>query len=260
VDWASWDYAARPQGTQPKFALKTILRGDHDAYIREWATQAKAWGHPFFLRFNWEMNGSWFPWSEVRNGNARGEFVKAWRHVHDIFREVGAKNVTWVWCTAVEYGGSQPLAELYPGNEYVDWVATDGFNWAGDRNTPWRSFREVFELTYKELVRLAPNKPVMIAEVASTENSDSGDPHMSKGYWIEDAFARMPEDFPHVKAVAWFNWNADNPSLSWPIESSAASVRAFKRAIASPYYVGNEFAELAKAPIEPPPQQVPVQE
>ena len=47
--------------------------------------QAQEWGHPFFLRFDWEMNGFWFPWSEGVNGNKPGEFVAAWRHVHDIF-------------------------------------------------------------------------------------------------------------------------------------------------------------------------------
>ena len=52
--------------------------------------QAADWGHwPFFLRFDWEMNGFWFPWNEGVNGNKPGEFVAAWRHVHDIFTEVG---------------------------------------------------------------------------------------------------------------------------------------------------------------------------
>ena len=31
------------------------------------------------------MNGWWWPWSEQLNGNNPGEFVAAWRHVHDIF-------------------------------------------------------------------------------------------------------------------------------------------------------------------------------
>ncbi len=32
------------------------------------------------------------------NGDQPGEFVAAWRHVHDIFTSVGATNATWVWC------------------------------------------------------------------------------------------------------------------------------------------------------------------
>ena len=82
-----------------------MIAGTHDAYIREFAEDARDWGHPFFLRFNWEMNGNWFPWSEGVNGNQPGEYVAAWRHVHDIFTEVGATNATWVWCPNVDPGG-----------------------------------------------------------------------------------------------------------------------------------------------------------
>ena len=82
-----------------------MIAGTYDAYIREFAEGARDWGHPFFLRFNWEMNGDWFPWAERVNGNQPGEYVAAWRHVHDIFTAVGATNATWVWCP---YADSKP--------------------------------------------------------------------------------------------------------------------------------------------------------
>ena len=51
-------------------------RADFDAFITQWATDAKNWGHPFFLRFDWEMNGNWqFPWSVQLNGNAPAGFA-----------------------------------------------------------------------------------------------------------------------------------------------------------------------------------------
>jgi len=82
------------------------------------------------------MNGNWYPWSEQVNGNHPSQFVQAWQHVHDIFTKLGVTNVTWVWSPNVEYGGSIPLSELYPGSNYVDWVGIDGYNWStvqGDR-------------------------------------------------------------------------------------------------------------------------------
>lgn len=251
VDWGSWDYAAKPLEKQPNFALSTIIQGKHDQYIREWATQAKAWGQPFFLRFDWEMNGRWYPWSQVQNGNRAGEYVRAWRRVRDIFTEVGATNVTWVWSPAVEYPGSFSLDALYPGDAYVDWVAMDGFNWAGDRQTPWRSLQDVFLPTYQELVKIAPTKPIMIAEIASTENT-SGQPQFSKARWIEDGFAALPRDLPRVKAVVWFNWNDGNPSLTWPLESSRDSMAAFRRAIGSSVYTGAAYAKLGPGIVAPP--------
>ena len=47
-------------------------------------------GHPFFLRFDWEMNASEFPWSRASNGENPADYVAAWRHVHDMFARAGA--------------------------------------------------------------------------------------------------------------------------------------------------------------------------
>ena len=64
LDWNPWDAGAGGSPSQPDFALGRIIAGDYDAYITEWATGARNWGHPFFLRFAHEMNGDWYPWSE----------------------------------------------------------------------------------------------------------------------------------------------------------------------------------------------------
>ena len=246
VNWASYDYAAPELLNQPEFSLSTIIDGQHDEYIRQWATQARDWGHPFFLNFNWEMNGWWFPWSERVNGNQPGEYVQAWRHVHDLFVEVGAQNVTWVWCPNVIGPNTIPIESLYPGDEYVDWLCMDGYNSGTNPLKPdrWRTFRELFGKTYSTMISLSPNKPIMIAETASTEQGGS------KATWIQNALAYdLPNLFPRIKAVVWFNWNLDG--MDWAIESSPASQQAFAENIASNYFVANEFSDLATSPIPP---------
>ena len=100
--WGSQSIPVPSNLSEPNFQLSDVIEGHHDAYIRKFAEAAKAWGHPFFLRFNWEMNGGWFAWAEGVNGNKAGEYVAAWRHVHDIFTQVGATNATWVWCPNVD--------------------------------------------------------------------------------------------------------------------------------------------------------------
>lgn len=253
VDWASYDYGAPNLLDQPEFSLSTIIAGQHDEYIHEWATQAKAWGHPFFLRFNWEMNGDWFPWSERVNGNQPGEFAQAWRHVHDIFEEVGANNVTWVWCPNVIGPATAPLETLYPGNEYVDWVCMDGYNTGthpARSGRRWQTFEEIFSETYNTLRILAPNKPIMIGEFASTEVGGS------KAEWIRYTFTyALPKLFPEVRAVVWFNWNLRG--IDWAIESSPEAQLAFAESIASSHYSRNRYSELSISPI-PPAEQVPV--
>ena len=51
---------------------QNIIKGKHDAYIRDWARAAKAFGRPVVVRFAHEMNGNWFPWSIGNHGNTPG--------------------------------------------------------------------------------------------------------------------------------------------------------------------------------------------
>ncbi len=245
----SWSSQSIPSSlSEPNFQLSDVIAGTYDSYIREFAQAARKWGHPFFLRFNWEMNGTWFPWSEGVNGNQPGEFVAAWRHVHDIFSSVGATNVTWVWCPNVDVEGTlHDLGSLYPGDKYVDWTGLDGYNWGLNPANPdrWRSFNELYESTYHRIVdAVAPEKPMLIGEMGSTE--DGG----SKAQWIEEALTDIPANYTQIHGLLWFDTYDDG--MDWPIETSASSANAFASAIQSPAYVAESSIEIAQGPIEPP--------
>jgi hypothetical protein len=245
----SWSSQSIPSNlSEPNFQLSDVIAGTYDSYIREFALAARKWGHPFFLRFNWEMNGNWFPWSEGVNGNQPGEFVAAWRHVHDIFTAVGATNATWVWCPNVDPEGAlHDLGSLYPGDEYVDWTGLDGYNWGLNPANPdrWRSFNELYESTYHRIVdAVAPEKPMLIGEMGSTE--DGG----SKANWIEEALTAIPTDYTQIHGLLWFDTYDDG--MDWPIETSTSSADAFASAIQSPAYVAESAVETADGPIEPP--------
>ena len=245
LDWNPWDSTAGGSASQPDFALGRIIAGDFDDYITAWATGARDWGHPFFLRFAHEMNGNWYPWSENANGNSAGQYVAAWRHVHDIFTEVGATNVTWVWCPNTTYPGSIALSGLYPGDAYVDWVGTDAYNWGSNPTRDgWKSFAQVVSPTYAELAGIAPTKPVMLPEFGSSENGGS------KAAWITDALTTIPTAFPRIRAVVWFNW--DTEGENWSIESSDSARSAFAAGIASPVYAGSEFSAQPSGPVPGP--------
>ena len=255
LDWGST--TAGGGTNQPTFKLSAIYNGNHDSFIRQWALDAKTWGHPFFLRFDWEMNGDWqFPWSEQLNGNQPGDYIKAWRHVHDIFTQNGVKNVTWVWCPNISGGTTLPMASLYPGDSYVDWTCLDGYN---KYTGAWLGFNTIFtgsginwlSNSYQEILAAAPSKPIMIGEFASLEAGDGGP---LKAAWITDALiTQLPNNFPAIKAIVWFNWNDGVPSLTLPLESTQTSLNAFKNAIDSSYYAENNFANLNISPIPPLP-------
>jgi mannan endo-1,4-beta-mannosidase len=244
----SWSSSSSPTTlNEPEYSLGAIAGGRYDSYIREFALRAKEWGHPFFLRFDWEMNGFWFPWNEGVNGNNPGEFVAAWRHVHDIFTAVGATNATWVWCPNVDlYNTLTPLGKLYPGDAYVDWTGLDGFNWGKRAGSPgWQTFNQVFHRTYKRIVtRVAPHKPMMLAEVAASPKG--GD----KPAWIENMFATVRHSYRKVRAVIWYD--VDDRGTNWPIERRKQDHNAFRKAIRPGAYRPNLYGGINNSPIFPP--------
>ena len=119
VPLVSWDARTSTQ----------VSGGQHDATIRARADNVKAHNDPVLIRYGWEM-------SEGVNHAAAGsaaEFKAAWRHIVSIFRSRGADNAQFVWCpTAWSFhtGGAQ---QYYPGDEWVDWICADGYNWAPRR-------------------------------------------------------------------------------------------------------------------------------
>ncbi|HEU5105438.1 MAG TPA: Ig-like domain-containing protein [Solirubrobacterales bacterium] len=243
----SWSSQSIPSTkNEPDFQLSDVISGRYDNYIREFATQAKGWNHPFFLRFNWEMNGTWFPWHEGVNGNLPGESAKAWRHVHDIFTAVGVTNATWTWCPNVEYSGSTSLASLYPGDSYVDWTCLDGYNWGTNPAKPdrWKTFNEVYKASYQKIVEtIAPSKPMMIGEVASTEYGGS------KATWIKDMLTRIPTEYPKIRALLWFDKFDSN--MDWPVETTSSATSAFAEGLQSSKYLGNTFSGLSATKVLP---------
>jgi len=181
------------------------------------------------------MNGDWVSWGGNANGNSPQDYIPAWRHVHDIFVQEGADNVMWVWSPNRDGSTSAAQATFntyYPGDAYVDYVGINGYNWGTLYNTPqwissWQSFEEVIRYSYDVAVANT-NKPIVICETATTEvggNAQNG----GKAQWITDAFNILPSRFPRVAMLAWFNVNKET---DWRVESSTASLDAFRAAVA----------------------------
>ncbi len=217
---------------------RDVLGGKWNKYIDTWAAAAGADGREIFLRFGHEMNGDWYGWSGFANGqNAQSaqEFIATWRYLHDRFRAKGVSNITWVWCPNHESvpnaAWNQP-ENYYPGDSYVDWVCADGYNWGTSQTwSGWRSFDEVFGQIYNKVTSIAPGKPFMIGEFASSELGGN------KGAWISDAAARIPSQYPQLKAFIWFNMNKET---DWRVESSTGSLDAFKSSfVNNPAYIWN---------------------
>ena len=143
------------------------------------------------------MNCDWRPWWTGRDGNRTHGYVATRRHVRRRFTQAGATNAIWVWNPIVSYDGSTALPELFPGADEVDWLAVDGYNWGFTRDWGWQSYPDIFAPTVKRAPRLAPRRPLMIAETGSA-------PGRRKASWVTDTFTSARA--AGVDAVVWLEY------------------------------------------------------
>jgi len=252
IPFLSWSSASYPlRSGEGSFDLRELIAGRYDPLIRSFAIEARAWGHPFFLRFDWEMNGNWFPWGQRVQGNTPHQFIAAWRHVHRIFTAVGADNATWVWCPNIDPTHFWTnVSSLYPGNGYVDWTCLDGYNWGRTRSaraaarSGWRSFSALFRSTYREIVdRVAPSKPMIIGEVSS---NDSGG---SRAAWIINMFDALERSYPDVRGFVWYD---ESDHWNFHLRAGSPAARAFAAGVRSPVFAANVFCRLSGSRVPPP--------
>jgi hypothetical protein len=248
-----------------------VLSGDYDSIVVTFAQHIKSWGKPLILSTAGEMNGNWAGWSGTYNfgsdcvthtqvsnlyshyGCTDAERIECadgperyrdmYRHIYDIFASQGVTNVTWAWVVnhkSIPDKEWNHFANYYPGDDYVDIISVDGYNWGNDGpsgcpvDAGWETFDQVFSAALTSLSSTPfPTKPLIIGEFASVEGTDP----MSKAHWISDAYSRIKTDWPQIKAAIWFNLSQED--CSFPIESSPESIRAYREAIADPHFVGD---------------------
>jgi Glycosyl hydrolase family 26 len=270
--WTSFDPAAMDAaletGTIPlvtmglasDVSLEEIVKGEQDPEIRSWARAAKEFGYPFLFRPWWEMNGAWYSWGQSP------DYVRAWRHFHELVVAEGATNVTWAWVVNTIWEEEGEVrgdpTPYYPGDAYVDWVGVDAYNWGRNPLQPdrWVTAEESIEPSLEVLEEVAPDKPVCICESASTEIGE-GEREEDKALWIHEMLDEYLPSRPSIKAYVWFNWNVEQGGFGsgggkwdWPIESSPEAEAAFREGILGETFLSvlPPLTPLAKVPIPGP--------
>jgi beta-mannanase len=218
LTWEPWDPSKGAD--QPQFRLRKIADGDFDDYIASWADQLAATGTTVYLRPMHEMNGNWYPWGATVGDNTPELYIKAWRHMHDIFVAHGATNVKWVWCPvpfSVPATKETAMENYYPGADYVDVLSLDGYNWGSDHADygGWQSFEQIFGDAYKRLTKLG-SQPIWISEVGSAPQG--GD----KAAWVRDMW-KTARTMPRLKALVWFDQNKEEDWRVLPVASAFAT-------------------------------------
>ncbi len=240
IVWEPWYW-----GDKDKVKLKDIIAGKWDNYIRSWAKGVKEFGHPIFLRVGHEFNIEGYPWGIVNNDKNPEIYIKAFRHVVDIFKREGAKNARFVWAPMNYSFPDEPWndwVKAYPGDDYVDWIGFDGYNWGKAQSwSDWQVLKYLFRDQARRARKLWPSKPIMIAEFASTEQG--GD----KAAWIRDIPGYLKTSMRDIDAIVWFDLKKET---DWRINSSERAMAAFREIMRDPIFSssGEDLAKLTVSP------------
>jgi beta-mannanase len=129
-----------------------------------------------------------------------------------------------VWSPNVTYPGASPLAELYPGDSYVDWIGLSGYYGTAGRES-YIGFEDIFAATLAELTTLS-HRPIVITETGATNATGQ------QARWITDMFTELPKH-PEIIGVVWFEATKE---IDWRLASSPQGAAAFAVGADGPTY------------------------
>ncbi|HEX2955569.1 MAG TPA: glycosyl hydrolase [Chitinispirillaceae bacterium] len=207
------------------YTTQQIINGDADTYLKAYAQGVKSYGKEIWLRPFHEANGDWYDWGIAKSGagNTNQTLIDAWKHVVTIFRNLDVTNVKWVWTTNATNSGSASFTGWFPGDDWVDMVSIDGYNWGTAQSwSSWQSFTKVFTPAYNALS--ISSKPLFIPEFSCSEHGGN------KAQWITDMFTDIPSKFPRIFALMWFS-QSKSAEADWAVNTSDAALNAWKEGI-----------------------------
>lgn len=232
--------AALQLAMQPEQGLGMI---QDDAYLRQFARDARDSGIPVFLRYASEMNGDWVIWG----GNPQA-YIEKFRLVSDVMRQE-APNVAMVW--APNATPASTIHDYYPGDAYVDWVGVNFYSvpfFNGDPNQP-ADGQNPLDLMDEVYDNYADRKPMMIAETATSHftsvgNQDVTDFGVTK---MRMLYHGLQMKYPRVKAVHWFSVdtltatyvNEGRRLNNFSLSANERMMQAYRTIMQDPYFLSD---------------------
>ncbi|MGM0439903.1 MAG: glycoside hydrolase family 26 protein [Chlamydiota bacterium] len=222
----TWEPMYLEDDTKHPIIFREILAGKYDHYLKSFIAKIDKYDKPIMIRFGHEMNLSHYHWGDTLENygpTTPSLYRQTFRYIVDMFRDAKVSNVLWVFnpnaesvpnITIDKNAGWNTASNYYPGNDYVDILGMDGYNWGTSQTydedgwqSSWISFTETFTPLYQELKNLAPSKPIAIFETASS--SQGGD----KQLWIANAL--LTSQAWDLQAITWFH---SHKETDWHID------------------------------------------
>ena len=170
-----------------------------------------------------EMNGNWYPWSL---NSTPSDYILAWRRIHNIFsnKSLNSTRLQWIWCVNNADVGSYTAENYWVGNEYVDWLGIDGYNFGSSQSwSSWSWPNQTFDNMIARLRTLSPTKPLSINEYGSTTKRVGNISDISaKTDWlnqfcnyITNKQIIMASCFNEDKETDWANFGGARGDVVW---------------------------------------------
>ncbi len=197
-----------------------------DQALNRWTSTVAAFGSQIYFTLNHE------PETEASAGSGTpADYEAAWRHLVERLRANGGHDVKTVLVLGRGAYADGSAAQWYPGDDVVDVVGVDPYNWydCQGQPRPWMGPAELIApaLAFAEI----HHKPLAIPEIASTEDpADS----LRKATWIVELAQTLasPAVADHLEFAAWFSVDDPSwPACQWRYDSSAASRQAMARVV-----------------------------
>lgn len=208
--------------------LQGIVSGEYDSLIRNFSYILKEYNHPVLLRWGHEMNGNWYSWSGVKNNKSSYRYIGAFQHIHDIFQQIETSNVKFVFSINSEDVPKRRwnrFENYYPGDEYVDLIGIDMYNWGYSEQGffakifAWKQPENILRQSYERIIKKYPGKPIIISELGCSSQGGN------KIKWMQDLFYLLKKRFKAVKAFVWFDMVKER---DWGISQDEEVWEAYK--------------------------------
>lgn len=225
------------------YTNEDVISGKFDAYLTQYAKALAANGQPLVIRFDHEMNGQWYNWSEsAKQQNAAGSYTAMWQHVWNVFQANGANQYAiWDWSPSridklgnAKYQTLEYMQNYYPGAEYVDWVGMSGYYRDA---TEQPTFENTFGATLAQIRQVAPGKGIVLNEIGATETGGSVT-NPQKTQWIDSLFDALADPansdiigFAYFSETATTIVDGTRTTNDWRLNSRADSLAAFAEGI-----------------------------
>lgn len=181
--------------TTTRAFLRSILRGERNKALAEFALSAKQYGKPLLVSFMPYFDDQRQTWG-LSDETDLALYQKTWQYIVTFCRQKQADNLLWLWCPT----RPATLVAHYPGADSVDWL---GFAIVDDPEAvaDWKShsFAALFQQLHTT-VRTHPEysirqKPILITRLSSATDTATA------RQWTTEAIDLIQERYPEIRGV-----------------------------------------------------------